>query len=306
MNLYLKYRPQSLDEIIGNREITSALTDYLDDIPNCPQSFMLTGPTGCGKTTIARIITKKLDVIGGDLKEMDTAHFRGIDTIREIRKVCGFKSMEGKARAYILDECHQLSKDAQNTLLKVLEDTPPNVYFILCTTDPQKVLPAVKNRCITFEVHPLLDKQMHSLIRRVVKAEDESLDKKVYEQIILDSLGLPRNALQILDKVLRVKPESRLKAAKKTAEKVSQSIELCRSLLRGDAWRDIAEILQGLRNEEPEGIRRHVLGYCTSVILKGENDSAALIMEQFIEPFFTTGYGGLVFACYSVIYGDAE
>lgn len=306
MNLYLKYRPKELSEIVGNRDITEALTDYLDDIPNCPQVFMLTGPTGCGKTTIARIITEAIGATGGDLKEMDVAHFRGIDTIREIRKVCGFTAMEGSARAYILDECHQLSKDAQNALLKVLEDTPKNVYFILCTTDPQKVIPSVKNRCTEFTVSPLTDKQMHNLIRRVVKAEGKSLDKEVYEQIILDSLGLPRNALQILDKVLHVKPESQLKAAKKTAEKVSQSIELCRILIRGSGWKAVAEILQGLKSEDPEGIRRHVLGYCTSVILKGENDNAAIVMEQFIEPFFNTGYGGLVFACYSVIYGDTE
>lgn len=306
MNLYLKYRPKSLDEIAGNRNVIDALTEYLSNLKTCPHSFLLTGPAGTGKTTIARIIAKSVDALGNDVVEMDIAHFRGIDTIREVRKVCGFTAMEGSSRAFILDECHQLSKDAQNALLKVLEDTPSNVYFILCTTDPQKLITTVKERCTTFEMQLLLDKQMMSLLRTVVKAEEESLDSVVYEQIIQDSIGRPRYALQILDQVLRVKPERRLKTAKKTAEKVSQSIELCRALIKNEDWEDISSILKGLKNEDPEGIRRHVLGYCQAIVLKGRNDNAALVMEQFIEPFYNTGFSGLVFACYSVLFGDAE
>ncbi|HDY89545.1 MAG TPA: hypothetical protein ENH82_15720, partial [bacterium] len=199
---------------------------------------------------------------------------------------------------------HKLSGDAQSALLKILEDTPNHVYFILCTTDPQKLLSTIKGRCSTFEVRPLKEKQMFSLLRKVVKSEGESLEKLVYDQIIQDSFCYPRNALQILDQVLRVQPENRLATATKAAENQSQSIELCRILLKGGGWKRVAEILKGLKNQDPESIRRHVLGCCQSVLLSGKDDErAGLIMEKMIDNFYNSGFNGLVFACYSIVKG---
>jgi len=303
MNLYLKYRPQTLEEIIGNREVVESLQNMLANPKTCPHSFLLTGPTGCGKTTIGRIIAKELGAKGTDFIEVDSADFRGIDTIREIRKVAQYKPIEGDVRVWLVDEVHKTTNDAQNALLKILEDTPTHVYFILCTTDPQKLLPTIKGRCSTFEVRPLEEKQMFSLLRKVVKAEEENLEKQVYDQIIQDSFCYPRNALQILDQVLRVNPENRLATATKAAENQSQSIELCRILLKGGGWKRVAEILKGLKNEDPESIRRHVLGYCQSVLLNKDEERCGLIMEEMIEPFYNTGFSGLVFACYTIIKG---
>ena len=141
------------------------------------------------------------------------------------------------------------------------------------------------------------------LLRKVVKAEEETLEKPVYEQIIQDSLGHPRSALQILDTVLRVAPEDQIAAASKAAEHVSKSIDLCRMLIDGAGWKRVAECLKGLKDEQPESIRRHVLGYCQSILLKGEKERAGLVMEEMIEPFYNTGYPGLVFACYSIVKG---
>jgi len=106
--------------------------------------------------------------------------------------------------------------------------------------------------------------------------------------------------LQILDQVLRVDPEQRLAVAKRSAEEQSESIELCRALIAGDGWKKVSGILNGLKDQELEGIRRHVLGYAQAVLLKAENNRAALVLEEFLEPFFNTGFAGLVYACYSV------
>ncbi len=305
MSLYLKYRPKTLEGIHGNEELVSSLSGMLEDIEKCPHSLLFHGPTGCGKTTIGRIIAKELGCKGSDLREMDTADFRGIDTIREVRKQSQYKPLEGKVRVWIMDECHKLTGDAQNALLKILEDTPKHVYFILCTTDPQKLLPTIKGRCSQFQVKQLNDRQMMMLLREVVKAEDENLAKVVYEQIVQDSLGHPRNALQVLDQVLRTEPDKRLEIAKRAAEEQSQSIELCRALLKGPAvgWATVRTILNGLKDQDAESVRRHVLGYCQAVLLKSENDNAALVMEEFISPFYASGFPQLVFACYSVIKG---
>jgi hypothetical protein len=142
---------------------------------------------------------------------------------------------------------------------------------------------------------------MFRLLRKVVKAEGEQLSKQIYEQIAQDSLGRPRNALQILEQVLQADPEARLEIAQRAAENESQVIELCRSLLGPPNWKLTSRILSELREQEAESIRRAVLGYCQSVLLKGDNERAGLIMEEFIEPFYDSGWPGLVFACYSVV-----
>lgn len=300
MSFHIKYRPKELIRIKGNAEVICTLESLLGK-KDCPHSFLLHGPTGCGKTTIARILADRLNCVGNDLREINFAEFRGIDTIRELYNHSHFMPIEGKNRMWILDECHKMTNDAQNALLKILEEPPDHVYFVLCTTDPQKLLPTIKGRCSQYQVNPLSDGDMLSLLQRVVKREKAELDKKVYDVIIRDSLGLPRNALQILEKVLSTPSEKRLRVAEQEAEQMSQSIELCRAMMKKAPWSVVAGILKGIKDQDPEGIRRMVLGYCQSTLLSNDNWRAGVIMEQFIDPFYDSGFPQLVYACYTVI-----
>ncbi len=311
--LYLKYRPDSLDEVIGNEDIISLLKNQLSGSAKqpMPKSILFHGPTGCGKTTLGRIVANEIGARGSDIREIDSADFRGIDTVREIRKQSAFKPLEGDYRVWILDECHKLTGDAQTALLKALEDTPSHVYYILCTTEPQKLLPTIRGRCAQYQVNTLSEKDMKKLLRRVVKAEGESLNKEVYEQIIQDSMGHPRNALQILSQVLSVEPEDRMKVARRTAEIQSKTIELCRALTSGtDPWKKVTTILQGLKEEEVEKIRYAILGYCQSILLGSTYPEAieriAKVMQEFTEPFYTSGFPGLVLACYSAMFDEED
>lgn len=303
MSLYHKYRPTTLSEMVGNKETVEIIEQSINK-KDTPHVWLFHGPTGCGKTTLARIVASELGCDGTDFREIDSADFRGIDTIREIRKQAQYRPILGERKAFLLDECHQLSRDAQNALLKALEDTQEHVFYFLCTTDPQRLIDTIRGRCLSFPVELLSELEMKRVLRNVVKAEDDTLDKDIYDQIILDAQGHPRNALQILEQVLAVSDEKRAEVAKRAAEQKSETIALCRALLEASSWKKIRSILDGLRTEDPEGIRRAVLGYCTSVLMGGENDRAAVVIEEFSQPFYDTGFAGLVFAAYSVVKED--
>lgn len=301
MNLYLKHRPDKLRRIIGNEKMIKSLSTELEK-EDPAHVYLLHGQTGCGKTTIARIIGTTLGCIGSDFKEINTADFRGIDSARDIIKACQFKAMEGPCRVYLIDECHKLTKDAQNALLKVFEDTPSHVYFVLCTTDPQDLISTLKGRCLIFQVNPLTDEEMERLLRRTTKLEEAELDDKVYTQIINSSNGLPRNALQLLQQVLSVPEEMRLETAKRIENATTLAVDLCKALIRGATWKEIAAILTELKEEEPETVRRIVLGYCGAILLKGtDKPVCGLIMEFFINPFYDTPKAQLLHACYSIV-----
>jgi DNA polymerase-3 subunit gamma/tau len=300
MSLYNKYRPLSLDKIKGNENLIDSIQTLVAK-EDPPHAFLLTGPTGCGKTTIARIIASMLDCNGGDLKEMDSAQFRGIDSVREIRSNSSYKALEGKNRGWLIDECHKLTPDAQNAALKILEDPPPHVFFFLCTTEPEKLIDTIKGRCIVIKVQTLNDAEMFKLLREVARAEKVKLEQEIFDQIIQDSFGHPRNALNILEQVLSASPEKRLNVAKQTALEQTESIALCQALLKDSPWKMVSNILKGLSGLEPENVRRHVLGYCSAVLLNKDNPKAAIIIEAMIPSVYYTGWPGLVFACYTIV-----
>ena len=306
MSLYLKYRPSSFEGVKGNDELVTALDSMLSDLESCPHVFLLTGPTGCGKTTIGRIIANRLGCKGSDFREIDSADFRGIDTIRDIRRNSEYMAMEGNCRVWLMDEIHKATSDAQSALLKILEDTPSHVYFILCTTDPQKLLPTLKGRCTIFTVKTLEGEMMKRMLKRIVRLEEVEIRDEILDQIVSRSEGHPRNALQALDKVLRVDPEQQEEILKQSAETDAQTIDLCRVLLKErKSWKEVAGVLTGLKGDKDntETIRLAVMGYCQSILLKGADmQLAGLVMEEFNEPFWNTGFPALVLACYRIVH----
>lgn len=301
MNLHLKYRPKTLADVRGNAETVVTLTGLLQCIDDAPHSFLIYGPTGCGKTTLARIIASELGCDAQDLREVDVADYRGIDNVREIIRQTQFMPLAGKVRVWILDEAHRLTGDAANALLKILEDTPKHVYFILCTTDPNKILKTVRGRCSQLQVGLLTEREMMHLLRHVVRKEGQEVQREVYDQIITTSEGHPRNALQILGQVLSVTPDQQLEVARKALEEERESIELCRALMKGASWGVVRKILTGLKTHDPEAIRRHVLGYAQSVLLDKEDKLAGRIMEEFMEPTYDAGFPLIVYASFAVI-----
>jgi DNA polymerase-3 subunit gamma/tau len=305
--LHIKYRPKTLGEVVGNRALVRSLEALLErESGDRPRSYLLHGPSGCGKTTIARILAAELGARGMDFTEIDVADYRGIDTVRKLRERIQLMPMEGDTKAYILDECHQLSKDAQSALLKSLEDTPPHVCFFLCTTDPQKLLPTVRNRCQQLAVESLDEEDIDRLLKNVVTAEKKSSSQKSREKIISLCKGSPRAALTMLDAVIDLPRREQAGAVRAVEDMEKQAIDLCRAIAKKRPWPEIVKIIATLRKTtEAEEVRRAIMGYFTSVMLgDGSSDkSAYLFLDAFREPTYNNGWAEIVMSAWELVQG---
>ncbi|MBU0778301.1 AAA family ATPase [Patescibacteria group bacterium] len=298
--LHLKYRPSNFDEFVGNKGVISSIKSVLERKDGIPHSFLFTGPSGCGKTTLARITKEHLNCSDMDFQELNVANVRGIDTIREIGQSCGYSPHEGPIKIFLLDEAQKLTSDAQNALLKLLEDTPNHVYFILCTTDPEKLIKTIKTRCHTYQVQSLLDRDIKELLNKVLKKEEvKGFPEKAIDEICKASLGSPRQALVILDSVIDIADDDELIASVINYSIDEKSvIDLCKALLEKQKWSVVSKVLKGI-NDEPEKVRYAVLGYMDSVLLNDGNPLAAVIIELFWESFMYVGKAGLTHCCYT-------
>lgn len=292
--LHIKCRPNNWNSVIGNKDIVQYLRSSTDN-PDRPHAYLFTGPSGCGKTTLARIYAQEIGSSGSDLTEIDVGDFRGIDTIRDIRQTMVMSPMVSSKRVWILDEVHRLTGDAQAALLKALEDAPKTAYFILCTTDPQKLLGTIINRCTPVRVFPLTDDEMLKLLGRILRTIGNAIVKQeILLEIVDVAKGCPRQALVTLEKHI-TNPEAPIASLGMESKEI---IDLCRALLKKQSWRQVVKILGDLKGQDVEEIRRAVLGYAAAVMMKGQDDPQALVLlDVFKDPFYNSGWPGVVWAC---------
>ena len=305
MALATEYRPTKLKDFVGNESVKKALQAMLKrPVAEIPHAILFTGMTGCGKTTLARMVAKYLKCSDKEFIEMNSADFRGIDSIREVIRQSHWAPMDGDIRVWLFDEVHKQSNDAQNAMLKMLEDAPDHVYYILATTDPQKLIPTLKGRCTTFEVKPLETEEMVEFLQSIVAKEEKEVPEKILFRIATDSRGSCRNALQVLERIIDLPVKEMEGAAKQVEETEAQTIDLCRALFKEKpSWSEIAGILSTLQTE-PESVRYAVLGYCNAILMKGKpNQRAFDIMLCCKDTFYYTGKPGLTMAMYDVVFG---
>lgn len=282
LELYRKYRPSTLDDMVGNEATIKSLKKELE---NGSRVFLMTGNAGCGKTTLARIMSKEVNAGELSITEINSANNRGIDTAREIMEKMRYNPSDGDSLVFILDEVHMITSAGQNAFLKALEDTPPHVYFFLCTTNPEKLIEPLKTRCSIINVKPLNDKEMKFLIKRTCRAENVKISPDVLEKIVSIAQGGSRKALKLLAKVIYLDDESeQLEVLQSDDVAESQeTIEFCRALLGKDCtWSKLSSILKNMDVSEPEKIRMAVMGYMNSVLLNGKmNQNAVCALQAF-------------------------
>lgn len=306
MELYKKYRPKTLEDIIGQPEAVSVLKRLLKTT-NVPNSILFSGPSGCGKTTLARILKKELGCHNSCYLELNAASSRGIDTIRQIQDRINLAPIAGKCRMYVIDEAHQLTKDAQNALLKILEDTPKTAYLILCTTDPTKLIKTIITRCTEIKVKGFPESKLSELVAKVIQKElkkEDLLPDEVIERIAEVSEGSARKALVILNQIIGLDSVDEMLEAIQASDARRDAIEIARLLINPkSAWKEVASLIKKVE-DEPESIRRLVLSYASAVCLSGGplKNRAHLVLEVFRDHWYDEGKAGLVRSCYDVIH----
>ena len=303
MALYQKLRPGTFDEVLGNEAAVAALKTNLAKAPaDRPHVYGIVGPSGCGKTTLARICGTVLGASELSLYEINASDTRGIDTAREIADKMKFTTLDGSPQVWIIDECHKLTSDAWNCLLKPLEDTPKHVYVFLCTTDGAKIPAAVKTRTKIINVESQKEDALRKWLIRTAMRNEIAVDRTVLELIAEVSDGSPRQALQHLESVVGMDPEMARKVVLSGNIDEPEVKNLAGLLIKNTPWKDIAAQLKLLKDKDAEGLRRAVLGYCNAILLNGKADNTIADVLQIMASANTydSGLPGFTALCYQV------
>jgi DNA polymerase III gamma/tau subunit len=302
VDLHRKYRPDSIEEVIGQPDAVRVIKGWFK-AGTIPHALMFTGPSGTGKTTTARVIANFLGINQHDLEEVNCADSRGIEVARDIRQRMGLAAIGGSYRMWILDEVHRATGDCQSSLLKMVEEPPPHAYFVFCTTDPQKVLTTLVNRCCEVKLKRITDKKIEDLVKSVAEREGIELTDEVLDAIVESSDGSARKSLVILQSVAAVEdPEERLTCVHRSDSKQS-AIELARLLIKpGVKWAEVCKVLKGL-DDEPETLRYMVLSYANKIALGDSKlvPRALNVLTAFSNNFYDSKKAGLTLACAEVV-----
>lgn len=228
--LYRKYRPQKLEDIVGQSHIKTALTNAIK-LDKISHAYLFTGPRGTGKTSTARILAKSLNCINGptitpcgecesckavtnsvpiDVIEIDAASNRSVEDAHNILEKVQYAPVQGKYKIYIIDEVHMLTTQAFNALLKTLEEPPKNVIFILATTESHKVLDTIKSRCQRFDFKRITTNDIVEHLEKIAKLENIKISKEAITMIAKLSAGGMRDSLALLDQVSALGGEKEL------------------------------------------------------------------------------------------------
>jgi len=217
-----RFRPQAFDDVVGQEHVSQALRNAIRS-GRVAHAYLFTGARGVGKTSSARILAKALncpnvkdgvpcnncEICDGisagndvDVLEIDGASNRGIDDIRSLRANANSRPMQGKYKLYIIDEVHMLTREAFNALLKTLEEPPPNVKFVFCTTEPNKVPDTILSRCQRFDFSTIGEESIGKRLKEIAALEGFVVEDDAVELVARRARGSMRDSQSLLDQLL--------------------------------------------------------------------------------------------------------
>lgn len=300
MTFYLKYRPQKIEDldIVSVRE---ALTNIIKS-GDIPHAFLFAGPKGTGKTSAARILAKVVNcealgtrqkalepcnacntcvsITNGtnmDVIEMDAASNRGIDDIRTLRDVVKLSPSKAKAKIYIIDEAHMLTTEASNALLKTLEEPPSHVYFILATTNPEKLIETIRSRTTLINFTKATIEETKRSLQRIIKGEKLTVASIDLEKIVTLSKGSFRDAVKLLEQYS--KDKNFLKNQKSFDSEI-----FVKHLINKDLKSSLGEIDKAVSNGiSVENINYEILTNLAQKLLETKDKNIITLIEYILE-----------------------
>lgn len=313
----LKYRPDRLEDVIGQPEAVACVNGW----KHVPRAVLLHGYTGCGKTTMARIIVKRrLKCHALDYREINCGMTNATDMVRGLSENVTAEPLD-EHRALILDEAQVLggrNEYAQNMLLKQLEDGPDFLYFFLLTTNPEKLLKTVRGRCKSVAIKPVAPAVLVPHLKRIAEKEDIDPfpDARLFDAIAAKSNGSVRDAVNMLQNVAGVNDPALRSQMLTDFTESKEAFDLAKELLPfkgAPSWPAIVKLLGELKDEAPETIRQVVLATARSRMLNPKNSPAELelpykVIRNLDQPLYdkSSGHALLAAACFRIVFASKQ
>jgi len=268
-----KYRPRTFEEVVGQPAVAQTLKNAIE-LSRVAHAYLFAGPRGVGKTSSARILARALCCEKGptadpcgtctrceailrgsdlDVIEIDAASNRGIDDIRSLRENARMSPMSGETKFYIIDEVHQLTSEAFNALLKILEEPPPHVLFVLATTEPEKIPDTIRSRCQFFEFGRVSTAGIADRLRSICEQEEVPFEEDALEVIARAARGGVRDSQSLLDQVITF-GGGKVTAEGALAVTGALSSEAVASLVRAIIEGQLPTILEELSTLDRKGV----------------------------------------------------
>jgi len=301
--LSLAFRPQTLSELVGYEYLAKLIRGHA--LARMPQAWMFSGDSGVGKTTIARILAVALQCKHGefgdpcakclarknefDIQEINASEINGVEGIGAVAKTSMYSPRPPSlARVFILDEAQRISDAAQNLLLKHFEDAPKTTTWIICTTNPTKILRTLKNRCVYYRLAGLNVDAVPVLVKKALKKVESKLDtEEIIDALLENGIFSPRLILMALEKFLA--GASVEVAVQVEMESPVNTLKLCRALMQGD-WLKLHKHLKGLSNEDCNRLVYVICGYLKPILLQPRQTSSATLAATAIKELVSVGY----------------
>jgi DNA polymerase III subunit gamma/tau len=283
-DLHVRYRPTTFDQVLGQKHVVDSLRKAKG------HSYLFTGPSGCGKTTLARILGNKF--AGGrattqNLIEVAAADNTGVDDMRRLLEVTRTRAIgKSPVKTIVLDECHRLSGQAWDVLLKPIEEPPVHVYWCLCTTNLNKVPKTILTRCLRYDLKPVAEDDLLQLLSDVADAEKIDADE-ILECIVEASGGSPRQALVNLEACKFAETAAEARTLMRSASQMREPIDLARLLVQrqGVTWAAVVRLINAMENVDAETVRIIVVTYLAGCLAKAKTEKEAVNLLRVLEPF---------------------
>lgn len=281
MSLITKYRPTKFKDVIGQDAAVRSLEKGLYKA----QTFLLTGPSGVGKTTLARIAAAHIGAHKGDILKHNAVVHTGIDEMRALLEIVAYRPNFGDASAIIIDEFHGLSKQAMNAVLDCTEEPPEWLYWFICTTEPTKIPTPIKTRSVHIALKPVAYDKLITLLGTVAKAE--KLNNKFVELCADEAGGSPRQALVNLAAVQGAKDKDQAADLLASAAESKEAIDLAKLLTKGGTFDQARALIKAMKetSQNPENVRVLIVRYLTAVAINSGSTRHIAVLDEFCRPF---------------------